>query len=94
MVALVGNDAGAVFSLADAKKHGLRRQRPFRHAAQPFDADKSVGLDLAHDETQLVHMGEQHDRWRCRIAFQRCDQIAQPVGPGRQPESLQARSAR
>ena len=80
VVRLVGDDAGDVAALADREDHRLRGKRPLRHAAQPLDPDQAVLLDLAHDQAELVHMGEQHHRGRTFPARDRRDQVAHPVG--------------
>ena len=83
VVILVSNHAGNITPLAHTQQHGLRGQRPFRHAAHPVNPDCAVIVDSANDESQLIHMGENHDAWGVRITLKTDDQIAKRVGaPG------------
>ena len=67
-----------------------------RHAAEALDAHEPVRLDLAHDEAELVHMGEEHDAWRVAVALDRGDEVAEPVRLRLQaiPSSTSARRRR
>ena len=86
VVALVGDDAGHVAPHADADQNLLRGERALWHASEPLKAHQAVRLDLADDETELVHVGKQHHaRPRC-VARRRRDQIAEHVGLRREAE--------
>ena len=64
---------GHVLAFADAEQHLGRGQRPLRHPAQPLDPHQPAGLDLAHDQAELVHVGEQHDAGCVRVALDNAD---------------------
>ena len=90
VVALVGDDARPVAARRRRRSAlpAMAARAPARRpAARPAGSHR---LDLAHDEAELVHMREQHDRRRARVALERGDQIAEPVGARRQPEGLAA----
>ena len=80
MVALVADDRGDVAALANADEKLLRGERPFRDAAETLEPDESARLDFPNDESELVHMREQHHAWPVRVAFRGGDQIAKPIG--------------
>ena len=80
VMALVGDDAGNVPPVADAEEHGLRRERLLRHAAEALDPDQPIRLDLADDEAELIHMGEEHDAGIAAVAFERGNEVAEAVG--------------
>jgi hypothetical protein len=84
VVALVANDCADVASLAKADKKLLRGESPFGNAAETHKPDKSVRLDFPDDESELVHVGEQHHAWPVRVAFPGGDQIAEPICCGRE----------
>ena len=91
-MALVGDHARQIAAFADAEQHRLGRQRPFRHAAEPFDTDKTVVLYPADHETELIHVGEQHDRGRVGIALERGDQVAEAVAARDDPKLIETAS--
>ena len=63
-----------IAAFVDTDQHCLRRQGTLRHATKAFDPDRTIRLDPTYDETQLVHMGEQHDRRSFAVALQRGDE--------------------
>ena len=48
--------------------------------------EEPARLDFPDDESELVHMGEQHHAWPVRVAFCGRDQIAEPIGRGREAQ--------
>src|ERR1700722_2202313 len=84
VVALVADDCADIASLADTDEKLLRGERPFGDAAEPLKPDESVRLDFAYDESELVHVGQQHHAWPVRVAMRGGDQIAKPIGCGRE----------
>ncbi len=87
MVALVADDCADVASLANADEKLLRGERPFGDAPESLKPDESARLDFPDDESELVHMREQHDAWPARVAFSGGDQIAEPICCGREAET-------
>ena len=87
MVALVADDCADVASLANADEKLLRGERPFRDAAETLEPEESARLDFPDDESELVHVGEQHHAWPVRVAFCGGDQIAEPICCGREAQT-------
>src|ERR1700733_8493084 len=87
VVALVADDCADVASLANADEKLVRGERPFGDAAETLKPDESAGLDFPDDETELVHVGEQHHARTTRVAVSGGDQIAEPVCCGREDET-------
>ena len=79
-MALVGDDAGDIPPLADAKDNRLRRQRLFGHAAEALHPHQAVRLDFADDKAELVHMGKEHHARAADLAGDGADQVAEPIG--------------
>ena len=80
MVALVADDCADVAALADADEKLLRGERPLGDAPESLKPEEPARLDFPDDESELVHMGEQHHAWPARVAFCGGDQIAKPIG--------------
>ena len=87
MVALVADDCADVAALANADEKLLRGERPLRHAAETLEPEEPVRLDFADDESELVHMREEHHARPVRVAFSGGDQIAKPIGRRRETET-------
>jgi hypothetical protein len=71
---------------SNADKKLLRGERPFRNTAETLKPDESARLDFPDDESELVHVGEQHHAWSVRVALCGGDQIAKPIGRGGEAE--------
>ena len=79
MVALVADHRADVAALPNADEKLLRGKRPFRDSAETLKPDESARLDFPDDESELVHVGEQHHAWSVRVALRGGDQIAEPI---------------
>ena len=86
MVALVADDRPDVAALANADEKLLRGERSFRDPAETLESEEPARLDFPDDESELVHMGEEHDARPSRIAPGGGDQIAKPIGRGGEAE--------
>jgi hypothetical protein len=82
VVALVADDRADVAALPNADEKLLRGERPFRDATETLESEEAGGLDFPDHESELVHMGEEHDARPSRIALGGGDQIAKPIGRG------------
>ena len=61
MVSLVSDYAGNVILLQSCDRNLQPLKELLRYSAEPIDLYEAVILDYSNDETQLIHMGENHD---------------------------------
>ena len=54
--------------------------------SETLKPDESARLDFPDDESELVHVGEQHHAWSVRVALRGGDQIAEPICCGREAQ--------
>ena len=80
VMALVANDRADVAALPNADEKLLRGERSFGDAAETLEPEEPGSLDFPDDESELVHVGEQHHAWPVRVALCGGDQIAKPIG--------------